>query len=488
MPKLLERIRSFFSQDWNNTGETVPGGLDAVDQPSRRRSVGGQPRSLDDEIPDRKRTRVTQTARNVSRNFELAAWAIRKHLDFVSRFGFRMRTGIESFDRDVESFVEWWARPGNFGVNGRHSLAKSIRLAETMRCVDGDFFFLKLADGRVQGIEGDRVRTPDQHRNRNGASFDADRVFNGVELNKAGRPTRYAVHSRKRPAGFDFDRWVPARSIFAHGFFDRYDQTRGVSPVVASLPRLQDVYEGFDYALARAKVAQLFGLVLTRDVEETGLGQTTQTDDDGDGTNDRKKVKLGQGPVVLDMNPGEDARFLENKTPAPEFQQFEAMMIGVSLKSLDIPFSFYDEAYTNFFGSKAALVLYLQSVRDKRADVVELLRKLTIWRLRLAIQDGDILLPRSIQTIDDIRHEWVPTGIPWFDPRDVRGDIDAIKAGLKTRTEVRRERFGDDWRDVATVLAEEERLIDELGIRVTMEAEPDAAGDRETELEESSNA
>ena len=160
-------------------------------------------------------------------------------------------------------------------------------------------------------------------------------------------------------------------------------------------------------------------------------------------------------------------------------------MIAVALKSLDIPLTFFDETKGNFYGNKSAVTLYLQSARDKRDDVQELLRKLTIWRLRLAIEDGDVVLPRTITSMEDIAFEWIPAGIPWFDPRDVRGDVDAIKAGLKTREQVRRDRFGDSWmEDVVPVLEAEQRVIEERGLRLTMEAPPiQVVSTEELELE-----
>lgn len=477
----LGSLKSAFAIDWNNTGAAVSGGgIDAIDQSGKRRASRGPVRSVDDMIPDRKRKSIVTTTRNVTTNFEVAAWAIRKHLDFVASAGFKSTTGNERFDKDVEAFVKWWGRASNFDAAGRFGLDKSVRLMEACRTTIGDGGFIKLASGLVQAVEGDRVKTPDNDRDID----DRDRVFNGVEVHTSGRPLRYAVHSRIKGGGLKFEKWIRRRNIFWHGCYDRFDQIRGVSPILASLNRYQDVYEGFDYALARAKVAQLFGLVFQRDVDDTGLGAKTTEDTDADATSggpaDNHEVKLGTKPMVLDLEPGESAQFLENKTPAPEFQDFSNMMIGVALKSLDIPFSFYNESFTNFFGSKAALMQYLQSCRTKRADVGSLRTDLTLWRLRMAIEDGDLIAPASIKSVDDLRFTWTPTGVPWLDPRDVRGDIDAIKAGLKTRTEVRRERFGDDWRDTASELAGEESLIDELGLNVTMETMPvDAAEDAE---------
>lgn len=474
MSRVAAAGRSMLGVDWNNTVDNngVGGPIDAVDQPKKRRVPRGRTNSLDDEIRDRKREQITKTARNVQRNFEVAAFMIRKHLDFVSRFSFQIRTENESFNQDVKKFVEWWSRPRNFSVNGRHSLAKSIRLAESSRCCDGDVFFVKRKDGRVQAIEADRVRTPDSH-SRDVPKFNELLTYNGIETNRVGRARRYALHSRKREGGVEFAKWVSASNIFAHGFYDRFDQERGVSPVLSSLARMQDVYENFDYALARSKVAQLFGLVFFRDAVENGMGEVSGEDSDDDGKDDLFNVKLGNRPLIFDLDPGDDAKFLENKTPAVEFQSFTAQMIAVALKSLDIPYSFFDESVGNFFGNKAALTLYEKSAQEKVIDCKELLRKLTIWRFRLAIEDGDISLPRSIKSMDDIAFEWVPSGLPWFDPRDIRGDADAIDSGMIDREAICRKRLGRSWADdVFPNLVREQEMIDGAGLRLHTKATP----------------
>jgi hypothetical protein len=47
--------------------------------------------------------------------------------------------------------------------------------------------------------------------------------------------------------------------------FDRFDQLRGISPLAAAINTLRGTYEGFDYALAKAKVAQMFALAFYRE-------------------------------------------------------------------------------------------------------------------------------------------------------------------------------------------------------------------------------
>jgi len=103
------------------------------------------------------------------------------------------------------------------------------------------------------------------------------------------------------------------------GYFDRFDQVRGVSPMAAGVNTLRDTYEGFDYALAKMKVSQLFGLAFFREKSDP-VDQPSPSDDDGAGY----EVDFGRGPVLLDLDPGDRAEFLESKSPATEFQQFLA--------------------------------------------------------------------------------------------------------------------------------------------------------------------
>ena len=224
-----------------------------------------------------------------------------------------------------------------------------------------------------------------------------------------------------------------------YGFFERFagDQVRGISPLVSALNPLRDVYENFEYALMKAKVSQLFAMAFYRDGDESPAYTSEDPhgavgDDDGDGEAEPQgyRVDFGSGPQLLDLDPGDRAEFLESKQPSSEFQQFTELVIQVALKALDIPFSFYDESHTNFFGSRAAWLHYERSCRDKRADQIEMRRQYTFWKLRLWIRDGRLTLPRDVQ-LSDIEFEWVPRGMPWWDPsKEIKGNISAVGAGL----------------------------------------------------------
>lgn len=469
-PRQMARQRNgrISAAAWPDATAELAARIDVLDSSDRRQQISGNVQSVDQEVPDTKRRGLTLTSRHIVRNFSIAGWMIRKHLDFVASHNFEPQTGDEGLDRELENLVGWWSRPENCDAGGRHPLCRMVRLAEACRTLDGDLLLMKLASGKVQPIEGDRIKTPGV----DGVQLRADgsRISNGVLLGGGDRAQAWAVHRRTQYGGLEFERWVPNRNVIHHGYFERFDQVRGVSPLLGALAPLQDVYENFTYALAKSKAAQLFGIAFYREAEETGDLPTEGEDTDGDGVDDRYDVTLGTRPLILDLDPGDRAEFLENKTPATEFQDFNQAMIGVALKALDIPYSFYDEGYTNFFGSMAAQKLYLKSAREKRRDVQELLRKLTVWRLRLFIEDGDLRLPGG-KTLADLRWEWIPDGLPWFRPNEeLKADVEAIENHLKTREMVTRERYGTSWRDLAGRLKKENEELVKLGL---VASEPD---------------
>jgi len=393
------------------------------------------------------RSKLVASARDINRNFAIAAWAVRRHLDYVSTFQFHARSKDSGLNTDIEELLTEWQKRKNCDAARRHRFPKLIRLAECRRTLDGDVGVLKLRDGRLQGIEGDRIRDP-----RGDQVAALGEWTHGVRTDAGGAALQYAIHKRTANAGFALDRIVTEANLELLGYFDRFDAVRGVSPIAAGLNSLQDVYENFDLALAKAKVTQLFALAFYRDAAES-VGsiddeETTATDDDGnETTTTRYKVDFGRGPAMLDLDPGDRAEFLESHHPSSEFQAFTTSVVMVALKAIDIPFSFFDESHTNFFGSRGAWMHYERSCRDKRDDLIELLDEITRWRLQLAILNGDLILPRTT-SIDDLWWEWVPAGMPWWDQaKEVRGDLMAIGAGMDTPQRVTKEHGRGDWYD-----------------------------------------
>lgn len=420
---------------------------DAVDQRGKRKSPGIDSRSEDFILDAAKRSKLSASAFDIGRNFAIAKWMIRRHLDYVASFDFHSRTGVDEFDDRVEFLVRRWMRKYHCDRAGRHPFWRIIRLTELLRTVAGDCGLLKLADGRLQAIEGDRIRNP------SGMTVEGAKQnwVHGVKLDEAGSAQAYAIHRRRPYGGFEFERTVPASSFILHGHFDRFDQVRGISPVTSALNPLRDVYENFDYALAKAKVSQLFALAVTRAAKDdiAGAGNVSAVHSTGSGGQARLtyEVDFGSGPIKLELEPGDDAKFLESNQPSSQFQDFTQLVIMVALKALDIPFSFYDESHTNFFGSRAAWLHYERSCVFKRADLLDVLNQITTWRVMLWVMDGELELPAGMD-FGQVDWEWVPLGMPWWDPgKEMNGDLLAVRAGFDNPQRITKDRGKGDWYD-----------------------------------------
>ena len=150
------------------------GGYDAAIDKGRRRQVSSRIVREDNLLKTGRRNKLAATTQDLVRNFSLAGWMIRRHLDYVALFDFHSRLTnspplrarfdqqqLKDFDQQIETLMRNDSRPGRCDVAGRFGREKMFRLAEMQRTVAGDVGLVKLADGRLQGIEGDLIRQPD---------------------------------------------------------------------------------------------------------------------------------------------------------------------------------------------------------------------------------------------------------------------------------------------------------------------------------------
>lgn len=447
-------------------------GYDAATSEGKRRPATGLLRSEDQELPPLERRKLLSQTREAARNFTVAAWMVRRHLDYVSSFNLQIKGPDDKFARLAEERMRTWSKAENCDIRGRFSFPTKIRVTEARGVLDGDCGLHLLADGRLQGIEGDRVRTP-----IGGLPIDVDplSVVHGVQVNEYGRALQYCITKRTRasdfsPNGqdFQFERMVPAHQFYLHGYFERFDQTRGISPLAPAINTLLDLYEGIDYALARLKLSQLFGLAFYR-----GDPTSIASEEDREDGQDYMQLKLGRKPIILDMDVGDRVEFLESRTPSSEFQTFTGLLIQLVLKALDIPFSFFSEDFTNYSGARQALLQYEQSAEIKRNNVRQMLDTITAWRLRLFMLAGEL----PFVPLDQVKWEWVATGIPWIDPlKEVQGDLAALSGALTSRTRILKAR-GEDFETIADELERENQMLADR--KLSTNTSPDQALIRE---------
>lgn len=213
---------------------------------------------------------------------------------------------------------------------------------------------------------------------------------------------------------------------------------------------LQDVYENKAYGLAKAKMGQFFGMALYRGTND-GEGETPDPT---------------KGAMILEMERDDKAEFLNDRNPSNEWKNFMEMVISMALKALDIPFSFYMENFTNFFGSKSALILYLKSCVAKRRNLRERwLNPWTEWQL-----NGLRMRPefRALNQFETIPFRWIALGTPWANPlQEVQASIMEIGMGMTSRKRKVMEIYGEDVFDIIDEIKAEENYMKEAGVSVS---------------------
>lgn len=412
----------------------VPFAYDAARNTPMRSPIVNSVKSEDYELRGAARGAIVSSARDAYRNFSVAGFALRKYLQSVAFYDFHAGTPDAEFNRDLERRVKRWKRSENCDVSGRMSFDQLVYIIESHRAIDGDVGVLRLSDGRLQVIEGDRIKS----------EADADGWTNGVRVDATGRPLEYSIYRRKGSGGLEFDRIESAQNfdLFAYRF--RYDQTRGVSPLAAALRSIDSLYGAVDAALVKLRLEQCVGLkTVFSDAGGTGRGATQNETRSGEQESQfRRAEEQFQGELLhFNLREGEDVSFLESNNPSQNFQSFIENVLRMIFAAFDLPYSFYDGSKTNYYGSEGEFEQFVDGVEQKQRPTIEILNRwITEWLVpNWILDDANPLVLPSGWTIDDIAADcgWRGAGLPtWRMYRHVKDMQTALNLGMLNPYEV----------------------------------------------------
>ena len=86
-----------------------------------------------------------------------------------------------------------------------------------------------------------------------------------------------------------------------------------------------------------------------------------------------------------------------------------------------------------------------------------------MWRLGLAVADGELTLP-SGKEFAWLNWEFIPAGVPWWDPvKEIRGAAMGVAAGFTSPQRVCRE-AGTDFETNIREIAEAQRIAQREGV------------------------
>ena len=437
--------------------------------------------TITNKTPDAELRTTLRTLRARSRDLE-------RNNDYAKRFlamvqanvvgsgGIKMQSRAKNPDgkldkpgnRIIEEFFKEWGRPGICTVDGQQSWIDAQRLFIRSIARDGEVLF-RFVTGRnaknefgfaIQFLEADWLDETFDEDLRNGNTISLS-----VEKDSFGRPVGYWLLS-KHPgddksslmvAGKERTR-VSADELKHKYIIDRPGQTRGVPWMVSAMTRLQQLggYEEAELIAARIGASKM-GFI-TSEAGESFSGDDVDSD----------------GAAIMDMEPGLIEELAQGTSftpfdpqhPTSAFRDFVktslrgvAAGLGVSYNSLA-----QDLEGVNFSS--------LRHGNKDEQDHWKVLQTFAINHFCQIVFDGwlkSALLHNAIRLPPDSFNKfrfpvWQPRGWAFVDPmKEVKADIEAINAGLKSRQSVLSEQ-GRDLEETFEQIASENQMADEIGV------------------------
>lgn len=321
-------------------------------------------------------------------------------------------------DRTIETWFNGWASDRR-ACDSRHLLTlwqmQPVWVRSARR--DGDVLLNLLSDGRVQTIEGWRIRTPSGSAAKAAAKNSATEIVDGVELGSMGEPVAYHVavggsHGSRSPSGFTR---VPAEfTIFYRAGMTWASQTRG-EPLLAALTRdLEDLDEFQAATKIAARVATYASLVTyTNNPRATADDLTDSVGPAESGVDGSREREQTLGPAsVLHLERGDSLQQFKPEQPTTTYESFCRSMLRQICAESGLPYSLamMDMSQANYYGNRAEMVIGWLSVGADQTDLIDtVLAPLYRWRMGLAAADG------LVGGSDWSMHKWIPTPMPEVD-------------------------------------------------------------------------
>lgn len=413
-----------------------------------------------DVVAGQDRISIRDNARNLEENYDLAAGVIDTLVDNV------IASGIRSFPqvrrRDGELFTElntilnelhesWIADPD---VTGQYHLYRAQRLTARSAYRDGECF-QQLVTGRAPGIVHStpvpfaiELIETDYVPMLNGKAGDGLEVRYGIKRNAWGRPMGYYVH-KTHPGeyligspimhmmGGDLSnlKEIPAADMLHLSMAKRIRQSRGVSVLSAVMDRLTDLKDYEEAERIAAKIGASIALKITKEHDNPNPLGSTQDD------KSPRELDWFPGIIFDNLTPGEDVESIKNERPSNQLKDYRSL----SLRSISSGTSAgYSSIARDYNGTYSAQRQELVESRVHYAvlteDFISRVTRPTYRRfvgacLIAGLLPEELLRDANLATLANAAYRG--PAVAYIDPlKEVRSEIEAIQAGIRSKTSV----------------------------------------------------
>ena len=300
----------------------------------------------------------------------------------------------------------------------------------------------------------------------NGLAENGNVIRQGIEFDRIGR--RAAYHFLRRHPGDVTETGlagetvrVPASSVLH--IVDPLDagQLRGVSKFAPAVVKLFLLDQYDDAELDRKKVAAMFAGFVRRPERE--FDNSGEMDAQGE-----PLLPLEPGQLQI-LDDGEDITFSQPSDVGGNYEAFQYRTLLQVAAALGMPYANLtaDMVKANYSNTRAALLEFRRRVEAFQHSVLvyQLCRPVWAKWMDVAVLSGALDIPGYAQNRREyLGTDWLPPRWDWVDPlKDIKAEIMAIEAKLKSRTQAVAER-GYDAAQVDQEIAEDQEREERLGI------------------------
>jgi len=436
------------------------------DKRRRERRVGFGPSRgpADKKLDERTQEALRNDAQQALRTNSIARGLIGRMADLIVQdgFSFQALTDDAEWNADVEAKFAAWANSTEVDQRGVRSLAQMCYAEVLAGCTDGDIGWVPLANGRVQLIEGARVRGMGDS-----TVPAASTVRNGVEIDAEDREVAYWVSSwTGNPQRVPREEMRLMRSPHLL----RANQSRGEPAIQAVLDRLDDIDSSIENVQMALEVQSLLTLVVTspdpvgtKNAMEASTDPTEEDDEEYQGQT--KQTSLKKPGAIMHLPTGSTVNALEPSQSTQTLESMVALQIALAGMDVGLPLvlAMLDFTKVNFSSGRAALQLAYVSMFKWQAWLVrEFLTPVYVWWIGNEIRAGRIPFHA-----DFAKHEFTAPPAPVLDVKvEAEASAFVIDKGLST---LKREtaRIGNgDWESNLKQLSLENERKAELGVTI----------------------
>lgn len=438
---------------------------------SSNRKMSGQPLNHPDASANHTdRITLIREARHLEENNAIVASVLRKFEVFtIGRLTYIPRTKSEKANQQIKAYVDRWMQHAD--LTGRHSFRSLVGLAVKSMLRDGDVGFivsepkqdptltaLGVCPIRLQAIEADRIGavwTATANDRRFKPLKKGEQDFSGVVVNEYGQPVRYRVSNRQLTG----DSMVPWREVAAQDFihvFDpiRLDGYRGFCAFGSSINDIKDLHEIL--ACEKQTVKKLSSI---SGVVEGGDGSVL-----GDNDLDGAALSTSDGGATLEkVEPGEvkhlpaGHKFVELAAdrPSPTFLGFSEMLIRFLALAFKLPYGIVYSWANQGTASRFESAMAAREFEQTQLVVEEALLNRIVRRV--------IARGMQLNDIDEVPDfdsgEWrFPAKATADVGRESKADIEEVKLGLRSKTQVNADN-GEDRKLVREFVLNEQLAV-----------------------------